>query len=70
MQAKRSTTKIRPKAVGGGISAVFSNFDKCRSEEADDVIYSVAVDYVSTDVRAIFGESGLNSGRMPNYSTL
>ena len=69
MQAKRSTTKIRPKAVGGGISAVFSNFDKCRSE-ADDVIYSVAVDYVSTDVRAIFGVSGLNSGRMPNYSTL
>ena len=63
-QAKCNTTKIRPKAVGGAIFGRFSNFDKCRSEVAGDVISGVAVDKVGMDVRATFGESGLNSGRI------
>ena len=33
-------------------------------EVAGDVIYGVAVDYVGMDVRATFGESGLDSGRI------
>ena len=33
-------------------------------EVAGDVISGVAVDHVSMDVRATFGESGLNSGRI------
>ena len=33
-----------------------------RSEVAGDVISCVAVGYVGLDVRATFGESGLNSG--------
>ena len=43
-QAKRNTTKIRPKAVVGGIFGCFSYFDKWRSEVAGDDISSVAVD--------------------------
>ena len=35
-QAKRRTTKIRHKAVGGSIFGQFSNFDKFRSEVACD----------------------------------
>ena len=42
----------------------FANFDKCRSEVPSDVISGVAVYYVGMDVRATFGESGLNSGRI------
>ena len=60
---KCRVTKIRPKAVGSGIFCRFPNFDKCRPEVAGDVISGVAVDYVGIDVRATFGESGLNSGR-------
>ena len=63
-QAKRRATNIRPNAVAGGIFGRFVNFDKCRSEVAGDVISGLAVDYVGTDVRATFGESGLNSGRI------
>ena len=43
-QAKRRATKIRPEAVGGGFSAVYSSFDKCRPEVAGDVISGVAAD--------------------------
>ena len=66
-QAKRRTTKIRPKAVGSGESGIFGcfpNFDKCQSEVADDVMSGVAVHYVGMDVRSTFGESGLNTGRI------
>ena len=40
----RRATKIRPKPVAGGIFVLFSNFEKCRSEVADDVVSDVAVD--------------------------
>ena len=63
-QAKRRATKIRPKTIGSGIFGRVPNLDKCRSEVADDVISGVTVDYVGMDVRATFGESGLNSGRI------
>ena len=43
-QAKRRTTKIRLKATGEGILAVFSNCEKCRPEVADYAISGVAVD--------------------------
>ena len=58
----RRCTKIRPKAVGGGIFGRFSNFEKCRSEAADDIMSNVAVDYVGVDVRSKFGDSMLNGG--------
>ena len=57
--AKRHATKIRPKAVAGGIYGRFGNFDQCQSEVAGDVISGVAV-----DVRATFGKSELNGGRI------
>ena len=63
-QAKGRTTKIRPKVVGGGIFCRFSNFDNWRSEVAGDVISGVTVDSVGMDIRATFGESDLNSGRI------
>ena len=62
-QVKRTTAKIRLKAVGSGIFGCFPNFDKCRLEVAGDVIFGVTVDFIGMDVRATFGESGLNSGR-------
>ena len=62
-QAKRRTTKIRPKADGSGIFRRFPTLDKCRPEVAGDVISGVAVGYVGMDVRATFGESALNSGQ-------
>ena len=51
----------KPKALGGGIFGRFLNIDKCRSEVAGDVISHVALDYFGMDVRATFGESGVNS---------
>ena len=69
-QAKRRATQIRPKAVGSDIFGRFSNFDKCRLEVDGDVISGVAVEYVGVDVRATFGESGLNTKQWPNYFTL
>ena len=62
-QAKRRPTKIRPKALGSGIVGRFSNYDKCRSEVACDIISGVAVDLVGADVRATCVGSGLNSER-------
>ena len=55
-QVKRRATKIRPQAV---VSGIFG-----RSEGAGDVISRLVVHYVGMDVRATFGESGLNIGRM------
>ena len=53
------------KAVGCGIFSRFSNLDKLfRPEAGGDVISSVALDYVGTDVPAGFGDSRLNSGRI------
>ena len=40
-QAKRCNTKIRLKAVKSSIFGRFSNFAKCRSEAAGDVISGV-----------------------------
>ena len=51
-QAKRRTTKIRPKAIGSGIFGRFPNCDQFRSEVADDAISGVTVDYFDTDVHA------------------
>ena len=65
-QAKRRTTKIRPKAVGSGIFGRFPNFDKCRSEVAGDIISSIIILSCSlggVDVRAKLGESG-DTGRI------
>ena len=42
----------------------FSNFAKCRPEVAGDVVYGKTVFYVDVDVRATFGDSPLNSGRI------
>ena len=65
-QAKRRTTPIRSKAVGCSIFGRFSSFNKCRSEVAGDFISGEAE--VRVDVRATFGESGLN--RAEYYLTL
>ena len=61
-------TEIPPIPVGGGIAAVFSSFDKCRSDVDSDVISSAAVDLVGVDVSVNFGASGLK--KWPNYSIL
>ena len=61
-QAKRHATKIHPKLLEATFSAVFSNFDKRWPEVADDVIFSVAVDYVVLDVRVKFNDCTWNSG--------
>ena len=61
-QAKRHHTKIRPKAIGGGIFRPFSSFDKCRPKAAGDVMSGVAVDYVGMDVNIKVGDSTLNRG--------
>ena len=58
-QVKRSTTKIRRKAVLSGILAVFSNFDKCRQKVAGDAISGV-----------FFGDAMLNSGPHQFYALL
>ena len=62
-QTKRCATKSLNKAVVGGIFGRFSNFSKCRSQVAGEVISGPAVDYVGMDVLATCGGSGLNSGR-------
>ena len=59
-QQKSHSTKIRPKAVGGGILGRFSNVDKCRPEVAGDVIFGTAVDLVGMDVSAKCGDSTIN----------
>ena len=41
-----------------------SNFDKCRPEATGDVISSMTLDYVGTDVPASFGDFRLNDGRI------
>ena len=61
--AKRRAINIRPKAVVGGLFGRFSNFDKCRPEEAGDIVSDAAAYYVSIDVSAKFGDSKLNIGR-------
>ena len=43
-QVKIRTTKIRPKAVGGGTFGRYSNVGKCRTERCGDVTSSLAVD--------------------------
>ena len=56
-------SEIRAKAIGGGILDSFSNFDKCRSEVAGDVISSVAIEYVGMDIHVKFCDSRLNNGQ-------
>ena len=63
-QAKRHANKIRLKAVGDGIFGLFSNFDKCRQEVADDIIFGVDKEYVGMDIRVLFGDSTLNSDQI------
>ena len=52
--------KFEPKLSEAALSATFSNFDKCRSEVAGDVISDVAEEYVTIDVRVKCGDSRLN----------
>ena len=59
-QAKRRFTKIGPKAVGSGISTVFSNFDTYQLEAAGDVISGATVEWVDTDVPIKLGDSWSN----------
>ena len=54
--------EIRPKAVG--LFDCFSNFDKCRPEVACDIIPSVAIGFVGSDIRAKLGDFRLNSGQI------
>ena len=57
-QAKCHNTKIRPKAVRGGIfGRFFSNSDKCRPEVAGDVISGVVVDQAGKDFLVKFRDS-------------
>ena len=53
---QEKATKIRPKAVGGGI---FNSFlrDNLQPEIVSDVISGVIVDQTGTDVREKFGDS-------------
>ena len=44
-----------------------SNFKKCRLEAADDVMFGVAEQQTGVDVRAKFGDSPLNSGRIIRF---
>ena len=57
---KRRTIKFDPRPSNAAFSAVFLDFDKCRSDVARDVITSVAAQYVGMDVHATFDCSGLN----------
>ena len=57
---KRRASKIQPKPVGGGISAVVSDVDKCRPEADCDVISGVAINLVGLEVRVKCGGSRLN----------
>ena len=59
-QAKCSATQILPKAVGGGIFRRFSNFNKCRTEVAGDVISSRFMEPDVPDNRVKFGDLRLN----------
>ena len=56
--------KFNPKSSEAAFSAVFSNIDNCRPQIASDVISGVSLGYVGVDVRAKFGDSRLNSGRI------
>ena len=44
-------------------SAVFSNFEKCRPDAADDPMSGLAAEYVGLDVLVKFGDSMLNTFR-------
>ena len=55
--------KFDQKPSEATFSPVFSNFNKCQPEVADDVISGAVVDLVDTDFRVRFGDSKLNSGR-------
>ena len=65
-QAKCCATKIRQKAVGGGIfDNFFLNFKKCLPEVTNDVISAVAVEDICMDIRIKCGDdSTLNSDRV------
>ena len=63
-QEKHLATKIRSTAAGIGIFGRFSNFDKCRSEVARDVMAALAAPCVSMNIRSTFREYGANSGRI------
>ena len=56
--------KFDPKPSEAAFWTVFSNFDKCQLEVAGNVISGVAVELIGMDVRATFGESVLNNGRI------
>ena len=56
--------KFDPKLSDTAFSAVFSNFDKCRQEVADDVIFCAVEGDVGMDVSVKVLDSTLNSGRI------
>ena len=48
----------------------FSNFDHCRPQVAEDIIFGVAVEKVGMDVHVKFGDSPLNSGQITQLCRL
>ena len=58
------TTKIRPRAVRGGICDRLKKFDRCQLKVAGDVISSAAVDYIGMDFDIKFGDSKPSTGRI------
>ena len=61
-RANRSGEIRKKVGGGGGFFGRFSNFDNSRPELAGNIISGAAVNKVSMDVRAKFGDSRLNRG--------
>ena len=53
-----------PLTAGGSFSTVISNFSECRPDVAGDVRSGMTIESVGMDVRAKFGDSRLNGGRI------
>ena len=58
-----ASLKFDPKPSDAAFRSFFSNFGKCRSKVAGDIISGVAVKYVGTHVCSTCGGCVLNSGR-------
>ena len=64
------SSEIQLETVTDGTFDVFSKCHKCRPEEAGDVIYGAAEDWVDTDVRVKFGDARSNCAgdiRLPHF---
>ena len=63
MRQNAALQKFDPKSSEAALSAVFSNFDKCRLELASDVIFGVVVDQAGTGVSVKLGDCDSRSNR-------